>query len=279
MGKLPTNKIFKCNLCNQEFQQKQSLSRHKATLCGTKKYSCKKCAKVLNRADTLKIHESKCKGGKELQCRICGSNFDAQWKVIRHIRNVHDNKQSFTCTKCNVSYQRENHYKKHVEKCVVKVRIGIKKPKPLVKRYQVLSSLVIEEACSIPDTDLFSNLVRLSLACSLAESSEVSCSTAALEYPTMVKDLRVAGDVIDFSINEVDYSKLSCGTSSIVQPSMVFDIAECEEPTASCSISYVNKDEEVSPVCLYFFVKSARSLSQKLVCQHIFFFVDSARSL
>ena len=77
MGKVTDCKKFRCHKCNQEFQQKQSLNRHRVSLCGTMKYSCKNCCKVLNRADTLKSHEEKCKGKKELQCKVCDANFDA----------------------------------------------------------------------------------------------------------------------------------------------------------------------------------------------------------
>ena len=57
-------KTWKCHKCSQVFQQKQSLSCHKRTHCGTKKFSCDDCLKSFSHSDTFTQHQSQFNGVK-----------------------------------------------------------------------------------------------------------------------------------------------------------------------------------------------------------------------
>ena len=51
------DKKWICGTFYKVFLHKQSLHRHKQSLCGTAKYTCETCTKSFNRLDTLQSHK------------------------------------------------------------------------------------------------------------------------------------------------------------------------------------------------------------------------------
>lgn len=148
MGK--TDKKYECTKCEKQFSQRQSLSRHKQSICGTVKFSCSKCKKVLKRKDSLNQHMRLCKGKKELKCQVCDKEFTYTWFLQRHIKQSHTEKKSFKCLQCNLVYKREDHLKKHEMKC-------------LKESMNNVSSVSSGELVDVVNKEHFDNLVSLSL--------------------------------------------------------------------------------------------------------------------
>ena len=112
------DKKWICGKCNKVFLHKQSLHRHKYSLCGTAKYKCETCAKQFNRLDTLKTHKKNCKGKKSTVCAACKKEFPTPWNLKRHILQSHSvEKKSYSCSQCHRSFTRIDHYKSHLKKC------------------------------------------------------------------------------------------------------------------------------------------------------------------
>lgn len=107
-----------CTNCKKEFKWKQSLYNHKQS-CEKGKIPCLNCNKTFSRASYAKVHKCKGKSGNETTCIICKKVFNKMWHLKRHVEAVHkDNgKSSYKCDNCGMVYQRENHYRKHIEKC------------------------------------------------------------------------------------------------------------------------------------------------------------------
>ena len=114
---MDSKNIFKCSKCNEVYQHKSGLSRHKVSCLRSVKFDCEKCNKSFTRKDSLKDHVKICCGKKDLACSLCPSVFLYSSKLKRHIKQAHSNKCTFCCLKCGRKYQREKFFKTHQIKC------------------------------------------------------------------------------------------------------------------------------------------------------------------
>ena len=100
--KAKSNKKYICKVCNAEFKQHSSHSRHQGACGKGKQFDCANCEKHFNRKDSFKRHLLTCKPKtKEFDCERCGKSFDKNWKKLHHMKDVDCTKiKTFQCKYC-----------------------------------------------------------------------------------------------------------------------------------------------------------------------------------
>lgn len=117
MGK-PTKATNECVKCKKMFKHPSGLSRHKISCFGLAKPSnCSGCGKTFSRKDSLLLHADKCKGVHEMGCKFCAKTFPTRWRLQRHLKQAHTQKEQFVCSKCSRSYKRKDFFLAHEKNC------------------------------------------------------------------------------------------------------------------------------------------------------------------
>ena len=82
-------KIFKCNICQNHFNEKKSLKKHMKS-----------------------VHEE----SKQLYpCDFCGLSYKTKLKMEKHTKTAHDVKMAYQCEICLVGFKHNAKLKKHVK--------------------------------------------------------------------------------------------------------------------------------------------------------------------
>jgi len=176
-------KIFTCNLCNKEFNRKQSLQRHlkKKFPCvkkeevekeeeeeEEKKIKCEFCEYSTNKTGNLNRHLKTCKA--KFKCEFCKNGFANNSSLKRHIKlyckikqekEEEEEDKKFKCEFCNKSYKQKQHLTRHLKTCKIKQE----KEEPTIKELELeiklakitFKSLKLEEEMKLMKSQIEEN--------------------------------------------------------------------------------------------------------------------------
>ena len=108
-------KPYKCEVCNISFAYKQGMKTHiEAVHEGIKFFNCKFCKlKTKSKAD-LETHMLSIHDGKKPECHICNITFWKEDHLNRHMKNVHNEKPSYSCHICGYKTIDKDYMRKHI---------------------------------------------------------------------------------------------------------------------------------------------------------------------
>ncbi|XP_037722571.1 transcription factor Ouib-like [Drosophila subpulchrella] len=120
--KYQSTKIYVCDHCGKEFNDKGNLNLHVLRHTGIKPFACPECGKREFNKYSLNIHiRVKHRGEKPYACKYCELHFESSTKRTRHERRTHIKQavkqKPFKCSSCNLRFeirsQRTKHEKVH----------------------------------------------------------------------------------------------------------------------------------------------------------------------
>ena len=76
--------------------------------------NCKFCKMKTNSKADMEIHVLSIHGGKRPECSICNTSFSQDYQLIKHMRNVHNEKPSYSCHICGKKTVFKEYMKKHI---------------------------------------------------------------------------------------------------------------------------------------------------------------------
>lgn len=146
---IPTTNKFQCDMCSKSFAHKNSLHLHKRIHSGVKPFHCVECDQSFARSDYYVAHQRKHniesqsqKSSKGFGCKICNNVF-AYKHVLRRHQDMHYNQMNFSCSICDMKFQRKDYLTAHVR--VSHAKENLFKCKFCNKVFHYKKSLVIHE--------------------------------------------------------------------------------------------------------------------------------------
>lgn len=103
----PTDKPFRCNVCDGQFSRYSSLWSHKRLHSGDKPFKCDICGLTFARQAYLKNHVRVHSGEKPYKCEICGMQFSQSPHLKNHER-IHSGERPYQCEVCEKTFARHS---------------------------------------------------------------------------------------------------------------------------------------------------------------------------
>ena len=116
---LPKSKKQKqhiCRDCNQHFESKSSLKKHRKKAHPPITFDCSICGKKLNSEKRLKAHQRKKHISKDYHCNDCEKRFATADGLEVHRQQMHPVDGVFGCRKCSETFRSHKELLKHVSK-------------------------------------------------------------------------------------------------------------------------------------------------------------------
>ena len=108
-------KPYKCEVCNISFAYKQGMKTHIETIHeGIKFFNCKFCKLKTKLKADLQTHMLSIHDGKKPECHICNITFWKEDHLNRHMKNVHNEKPSYSCHICGYKTIDKDYMRKHI---------------------------------------------------------------------------------------------------------------------------------------------------------------------
>ncbi|OXA56911.1 zinc finger protein 236 [Folsomia candida] len=85
----PSERKFKCELCDAAFMSKINMQRHMSTHSVARPHKCSVCGKGFLRKEHLTKHLSSVHSGLKYRCQFCRKDISRKDHLLRHIRNCH----------------------------------------------------------------------------------------------------------------------------------------------------------------------------------------------
>ncbi|XP_017047233.1 transcription factor Ouib isoform X2 [Drosophila ficusphila] len=115
-GKSKGAKIYFCDQCGRQFNDKGNLNLHLVRHSGVRPFQCPECDRREFSTYLLKIHiRVKHRGEKPFACKFCDERFVNSTKRTRH-QTMHGNKvinKTHTCLHCGICFESKSHLKIH----------------------------------------------------------------------------------------------------------------------------------------------------------------------
>lgn len=126
--------LFRCQVCNKVFLNRNHLSRHAIIHSGVKPFKCDQCDKGFYRMEHLQRHVIVHTGIRPYKCNFCDKSFfqvgDQMKHLMTHINGESQSAksetndetitpdtigqpQSYACDKCDKVYTKRSHLKRH----------------------------------------------------------------------------------------------------------------------------------------------------------------------
>ena len=126
------SRTFSCSICEFMTDRKDSLTKHerlkhklvnrafknldKTLDINNPSWTCFDCKKTLTSMKAIEDHMM-LKYCQENSCKTCGKSFTLRYNLLQHVRDVHENPQTFECNHCSKSYAHKSSLTKHLKKC------------------------------------------------------------------------------------------------------------------------------------------------------------------
>ena len=111
-------KKFLCTKCDASFTRKGMVKYHFAKVHkenNKRSIRCKFCScRILSQTD-LDLHILSVHGGKMPECTICNESFNQESHLVIHLKEVHDEKMSYSCHICGTKCSKKQYLKLHIE--------------------------------------------------------------------------------------------------------------------------------------------------------------------
>nr|CAI5844550.1 unnamed protein product [Callosobruchus analis] len=106
---------YKCIQCPETFNSQAKYDKHLVKHKFKKKYSCSECSAAFSIENNLKIHLVVVHDKGDGRCPICGINlvFQRSASLKAHLI-MHQSEETLVCKQCNVEYDKEEEYIKHM---------------------------------------------------------------------------------------------------------------------------------------------------------------------
>ncbi|XP_067932154.1 uncharacterized protein [Watersipora subatra] len=98
--KYPTSKPFKCNNCDDSFNQKVHLKKHQSKHTGVKPFKCDHCNYSTVERSHLRVHIRVHTGEKPFKCSHCEYSTAQNSTLKIHLKRHHGGAMSLECTHC-----------------------------------------------------------------------------------------------------------------------------------------------------------------------------------
>lgn len=121
-----TKRVF-CDLCNDSFSKKQSLTRHFISAHTTRKeFLCTFCPKAFASDSTLRHHLFVHSDVKKEVCLVCNAKFHTKAKLKRHSR-THSTTKEFSCPICFREFTQRYNVNAHIKTVHADTKVQIVK--------------------------------------------------------------------------------------------------------------------------------------------------------
>ena len=107
------NNKYICNICQKEYNIKNSFSKHLLTH-KTKQFTCPKCNAKFSINSKLKRHLLIHSDQKEFKCSLCEAEFNLKYNLKVHMR-IHNNEKPYICgyPGCFAKFAQQNNLRTH----------------------------------------------------------------------------------------------------------------------------------------------------------------------
>ncbi|XP_070534623.1 zinc finger protein 678-like [Ptychodera flava] len=128
---------FKCHVCNVNFTYYDDLLKHEETSHSTEKiYKCQECDESFNGTLSLRQHRSKMHGAVE-QCKLCKEVFPTKDELYQHRRKVHK-LRNYLCTDCKETFDNNHQLKKHKNEIHLQLPLNCKESGSVFENTELL---------------------------------------------------------------------------------------------------------------------------------------------
>ena len=114
LGEVHIQKNFSCSPCNEEFSNVEDLSNHKkmpAHKMRSKQSVCKDCKKVFTgKYESTRHFNTACpfNPDRAAKCKVCNVNTGKAREFLAHLKEAHNSKNQYLCTRCLLDFATEN---------------------------------------------------------------------------------------------------------------------------------------------------------------------------
>ncbi|XP_058129198.1 gastrula zinc finger protein XlCGF7.1-like [Anopheles ziemanni] len=106
-------RVYKCTVCNSEFNSPQGLNQHLETHM-VAKHECPQCGHRFGRKSYLRIHQQRVHEPKiKYKCLVCDKQFPNVEQMDKHMI-VHNNQTLFPCEVCRRPYKAKKNLLRHM---------------------------------------------------------------------------------------------------------------------------------------------------------------------
>ena len=111
------NKRHDCPVCDCDYADVRKLNMHiKEKHSGSKSYKCPHCSEAFDTKTPLDDHVLQQHTASRIKCPVvgCDRSYVDNKKLYRHMRETHDNPETFACEHCNTKFSTHIELKRHV---------------------------------------------------------------------------------------------------------------------------------------------------------------------
>jgi transcription elongation factor Elf1 len=112
----PTSRPFKCDKCEDSFNQRIHLQKHQSKHTGVKPFKCDRCDYSTVERSHLKVHIRVHTGEKPYKCTFCGYATAQNSTLKIHLKRHHltaEGTSTFTCSTCGLRFQHRDLFANH----------------------------------------------------------------------------------------------------------------------------------------------------------------------
>jgi DNA-directed RNA polymerase subunit M/transcription elongation factor TFIIS len=105
-------KIWECDKCGKKFGSRQNLNQHLETHKFTNDFICRVCGKAF-KTSACRSHHEKRHTAPKVHCEICGRKLKNRFSLYEHLRNMHSDREKFTCGICQKMFACKQNLREH----------------------------------------------------------------------------------------------------------------------------------------------------------------------
>lgn len=105
-------KPYACEICQATFTQQSNLKTHMRIHTGERPYKCEECNAAFTQISNLRTHQKTHTGEKPYECDICFTRFSQQSNLKSH-KLIHSGERPFKCEECGATFVQSTHLRNH----------------------------------------------------------------------------------------------------------------------------------------------------------------------